>query len=124
MQKHPISTVLMLLIGIILSFVPAYADNLEGTGTSRDYLFILVHGINSDTSAWDGSSKKDRDKATNLKAYLENIREFKDRVYCYNFSKKNGDSVQQTRELGDRGFQNPEMEDLGMESAMFNLYEQ
>ncbi len=98
---------LVVIIAFLFLAPIAIADNKEGTNTYKDYLFILVHGVNADKSVWDGSSQIPKYKVLKLKQVIENDLGFQGRVFCYTFNTPNGDNIQHARELGDRTYHNP-----------------
>lgn len=81
--------------------IPGYGFNLEGTTTYPNYLFVLVHGINSRADIFEG-----KDGFGNLREYLENTLKLKGYVYCYTFSNPNDSNDIAAKEFGDRSYDN------------------
>lgn len=91
----------MLIFLILLLIKPCGANNIEGTETYKDYLFILVHGIKADSGVFTGQ----RDLG-DLKNYLENNLDLTGRVFCYNFKDINGSNRAAAEEFGNRFYNN------------------
>ncbi|MFA4843781.1 MAG: FlgD immunoglobulin-like domain containing protein, partial [Candidatus Margulisiibacteriota bacterium] len=91
----------------------AYASNIEGTKTYKDYIFILVHGLNSNKGIFTGEKG-----FGDLKGFLEKPTDqgglgLKGHVFAYTFNDPSGDYMSKARELGDRKYNNvPEMDGL------------
>ncbi|MFA6549122.1 MAG: FlgD immunoglobulin-like domain containing protein, partial [Candidatus Margulisiibacteriota bacterium] len=95
--------VLILLLSIFVA--PAtIASNIEGTSTYKDYLFILVHGINGGSHHFNGQDNIDKD--LRLLQHLETDLGLQGHVYAYSFKNKNGGSQFNAREFGDRTYKN------------------
>jgi hypothetical protein len=80
------------------------ASNIEGTSTYKDYLFVLVHGINGGSQHFNGQDH--RDKGLRLLQQLETDLNLQGHVYAYSFNDNKGSSLYNVRELGDRNYQN------------------
>jgi len=91
------------VIIIILFANKIYANNIEGTSTYKDYIFILVHGLNSSKDAFTGKTG-----FGGLKEYLEKDLHLKGHVFVYSFSNPTGTVIDQARELGDESYHNPQ----------------
>ena len=103
-QQFIRNLIIVLVIGLWLCSM-TYANNIEGTNTYKDYLFVLVHGLNSERGIFEGQKQYG-----NLRSYLENELGLKGRVYCYNFSNNRGDNFALAKEIGDRSYHNPNPE--------------
>ncbi len=83
------------------------AGNPEGTMTYKDYIFVLVHGLNSDGNIFTKYSLKEfiERPVTNDGLGL------KGRVFAYSFNDPADDYMSKARELGDRSYKElpPEM---------------
>jgi|GEM_PF-3387628 flagellar hook assembly protein FlgD len=90
-KKNVLALLLILFIAGL-----ACASNIEGTDTYKDYLFILVHGMNAKQGIFEG-----KDPYGNLKAYLENNLGLKGRVYAYTFNDINGSNRDHAKEFAD-----------------------
>jgi len=55
-----------LILSLLLLAKGVFASNIEGTNTYDNYLFILVHGMNSSEKIFKGE-----EQFGNLKAFLE-----------------------------------------------------
>ncbi|MFC1496787.1 esterase/lipase family protein, partial [Candidatus Margulisiibacteriota bacterium] len=99
-MKRNIIIFILLLLGI--SIFPCYGANTKGTKTYKDYLIILIHGMNGGAHHFNGTDHRDKDMR--LLQYLENNLGLKGYVYTYSFTEKNGSSLWNVRELGDRNY--------------------
>jgi len=70
------SFVLILILFIVLVST-SFGNGQEGTTTYRDYIFVMVHGMNDDATVFTGGKS-----FGNLKAYLENNLGLTGRVFC------------------------------------------
>jgi len=102
LSKKIVIFVLLVIIFCFLCEQKSFADNIEGTNTYKDYLFVLIHGMNDSKDLFVGKKGYG-----NLKNYLETNLGLKGRVFCYSFSNNRGDNFVQAKELGDRNYQNP-----------------
>ena len=94
----------IILISLIMMMGTAFvnASMIEGTSVYKDYVFILVHGLNGERGIFEGQKQ-----FGNLRSYLENDLGLTGRVYYYNFSNNRGDNFALAKELGDRTYHNP-----------------
>lgn len=72
----------------------------EGTSTYKDYLIILIHGINGGAHHFNGQDYRDKD--LRLQEYLEKDLGLDGHVYAYSFKDKNGSSKDSVEELCKR----------------------
>lgn len=93
-----------------------YANDIEGTNTYKDYLFVLVHGINTTHRVFMGNGEKGSDVSKipnderypwgDLKGYLENDLGLKGYVYSYTFSWRDGSIKLEGEELAKSNHDN------------------
>ena len=90
-----------LILSLLLFAKGVFAGNIEGTSTYDNYLFVLVHGINSSEKIFKGA-----EQFGNLKAFLEKPvgqggLGLDGRVYAYTFNDPNGSNYDHSKELAD-----------------------
>ena len=93
------------IVGLLVILpVASFAYRPEGTATYKDYLIILIHGINGESRHFNGQDYRDPDMK--LQQYLENDLGLAGHVYAYSFYDKNGSSLVSVHELADRNYNN------------------
>jgi flagellar hook assembly protein FlgD len=106
---------------IVMYASPSMAYRPEGTLTYKDYLIILIHGINSGSYMFNGQDSVD--PGLNYKKYLERDLGLEGHVYAYSFTYKNGSNKKRVAELADRTNNNTAtyIDDSGNEASMNGL---